>query len=194
MNIPLKKFGLDNKKRLLIILAVPLLVYLDYAFVLKPQLKNVSNAGPRIQKLKSDLSAHSAQFSRMQEARDGQLRSKEEALLKAERFISEGQIPALLEDIAKTAKESGAEVIQMKPLCERPSGSGPKGSTFTKFNLLSINLSLSCGYYELNRFLNALEAKDIFIVVEELAVSPQQKDYFKHKVELALRAYVERKP
>lgn len=193
MNNPLKKMELGNKKPLLVILAALVLVYLDYAFVLKLQLQNIRNAGPRIQKLKSDLSALSAQFARMQEEKGKQLQAKEEALSKAKKFITEGQIPSLLEEVANTAKENGVELIQMKPLREGPAAAGAKDAIAVKFNPLLISLSLSCGYHQLGSFLNGLENKEMFLALEELAVSAHQKDYFNHKVELVLKAYAEKK-
>lgn len=193
MNNPLKKIKLDNKKALLVILIAPVLVYLDYTFVLKLQLQGLRNTGPRIQKLKGDLSALSAQFAMMQEVKNKHLQAKEEALSKAKKFISEEEIPSLLEEVAKTAQENGVELIQMKPLRERPAAAGAKDAIAVKFSPLLINLSLSCGYHELGRFLSGLENKEEFIGVEGLVVSAQQKDYFKHKVELTLRAYVEKK-
>ena len=193
MNNPFKKIELDNKKALLVILAALALVYLDYALVIKLQLQNLRNSSPRIQKLGSDLSVLSAELARMQQAKSKQLKTKEEALSEVKKFITDEEIPGLLEEIAQAAKDNVVELIQMKPLRERPAGLHPKDAAAIKFSPLLINLDLSCGYHQLGSFLNVLENKDIFIGVEDLAISAQEKDYFKHKVELTLRAYVEKK-
>ncbi len=194
MNNPLKKIELDNKKALLVILAALVVVYLDYSFVIKMQLQGLRNAGPNIQKLKSDLSGLSAQLARMQEEKARLMQEKKQVDAKAKKFIAQEQVPSLLEEIAETAKESGVELIQMKPLRDRPPRTAQKDAAAPKFYPFSIGLSLSCGYHQLGRFLNGLESNKIFISAEELSISPLRDDYFKHKVELVLRTYAEKKP
>jgi len=194
MSNPLKKIEIDNKKALLIIAIALLFVYLDYAFVLKLQLRNLKNSGPNIQKLKNDLSDLSLQLARMQEAKAKQQQTKQDALAKAKKFIREEEIPSLLEDISGAAKENNIELIQIKPLHRRQAALNTREAAAEKFNPILISLSLSCGYHELVRFLSNLEGREVFIAVEELEVSARQKDYLKHKVTLTLKAYAEKKP
>ncbi|MFH0762365.1 MAG: type 4a pilus biogenesis protein PilO [Candidatus Omnitrophota bacterium] len=183
--------GLDNKKLLVVFIALLVFIYLDYSFVMKLQLRNLRNTAPKIEKVKSDLNNLSLQLSKMQQAKEEHLAKQREFLSQAKKVISEGQVPSLLEEIANTAKNNNAELIQMKPLRQNLPAAKAKTPQGQNFSPLLITVELSCGYHELGHFINDLENNPIFIAVEDFAVIPQQKDYFKQKVGLTLKTYVE---
>ena len=193
MNNPLKKIELNNKKALLAVITALVIVYLDCSFVIKLQIQNLNRVTPGIQKLKEDINALSAQLAKMRGEKTKLVQAKEQAFSKSKKFITEEEVPSLLEEISETAKENDIELIQMKPSREKAAGVSPKDAAALKFTPFSISMSLSCGYHQLGRFLNSLENKNIFIAVQDMDISSRQKDYFKHKVELTLRVYAEKK-
>lgn len=191
---PIKKIlELDNKKIALIIAASSVLLCLDYySVIIKLQLQNLRNTAPKIEKLKNDLSNLSLQLEKMQQGRQKHLEEEQRLLKSAKKIISEGQVPSLLEAVADTAKSNSVELIQMKPLRQSPPPAKDKAAAGQKMIPLLIKLDLFCGYHELGHFINDLENNPIFMAVENLSIIPQQKDYFKQKVELELKTYVEK--
>ncbi|MBL7151593.1 MAG: type 4a pilus biogenesis protein PilO [Candidatus Omnitrophica bacterium] len=191
---PIKKIlELDNKKIALIILASSVLLCLDYYFVIiKLQLQNLRNAAPKIQKFNNDLSNLSLQLDKMQQAKQEHLEEQQRLLREAKKIIPEGQVPSLLEEVADAAKSNSVELTQMKPVRQNLPPAKDKAAAGQNMAPLLIKLDVSCGYHELGHFINDLENNPVFMAVENLTITPQQKDYFKQKVELELKTYVEK--
>ncbi|MDI6605882.1 MAG: hypothetical protein QME65_01900, partial [Candidatus Omnitrophota bacterium] len=89
-------------------------------------------------------------------------------------------------------KNNAVELIQMKPSRQNSPAAKDKVAKTEKFTPILIKLDILCGYHELGHFINDLENNPVFMAVEDLKITPQQKDYFKQKVELALKTYVEK--
>ncbi|MFH0935721.1 MAG: type 4a pilus biogenesis protein PilO [Candidatus Omnitrophota bacterium] len=191
---PIKKIlELDNKKVALIIAASSVLLCLDYySVIMKLQLQNLRNTAPKIEKLNNDLSNLSLQLNKMQQAKQEHLEEQQRLLREAKKIIPEGQVPSLLEEVADTAKSNSVELIQMKPFRQNLPPAKDKAAAGQNMIPLLIKLDVSCGYHELGHFINDLENNPIFMAVESLSIIPQQKDYFKQKVELELKTYVEK--
>jgi hypothetical protein len=58
---------------------------------------------------------------------------------------------------------------------------------------ISWDIDLSCSYYPLVKFLNALENHSLLISVNELDIVRNEKDILSHKIKLSLMSYVSKR-
>jgi len=68
----LNKLELDKKKIFLIILACLIIIYIDFAFLIKLQLRSIGTVGEKIIKLKKDMDVLAKDLAIMQQAQKEQ--------------------------------------------------------------------------------------------------------------------------
>ena len=175
----LGKLELDKKKVGLIILICVIIIYVDFAFLIKLQLRNTTAVGAKIIKLKNDIEVLNKDLVTMQQSS-----KKQEVAIKLKKIISEEQIPSLFQSISNIANRNNVKIMEIKP------SKGAKSSVSGGFTPMLVTLDLSCGYHGLGKFINDLENAEVFIEVENLKILPQSQDYFKHGVNLVLKTYV----
>lgn len=178
----LNQLQLDNKQLILIGLIAALLVYADFNFILKAQIKALGKERMDADKLKSDLRNFETDSKKMELFKAGQAINSQNPLPKTKKVISEGQIESLLQEIAKIANNQGVRILQVKPLRSTPA----------KFTPLLINLDLTGGYHNLARFINEVENLQVLISAQELRIEPQEKDLFKQRASVILITYVKK--
>lgn len=183
MKILLEKFralraqDIGNKKIALIILVCLIIVYIDFATLVKSQRNAVKVISIKTAGLKGDIAKLTRDLDNL---KNRQKEIGEKARLRFKKIIFENELPALLEKIYLMANKNNAKIIKILP------AKGP-GS-----NSISLAMDLSCGYHNLARFINALENAEEFMAVEEIKIRPNAGDYFQQDVNLALRVYVKK--
>ena len=175
----LSKLELDKKKIGLIILICAILIYVDFAFLIKLQLRSTTAVGAKIIKLRKDIEVLNKDLIMMQ-----QTGKKQDVAVKLKKIISEGQMPSLFQSISNTANKNNVKIMEIRP------SRAPKSSASGIFTPMSLTLDLSCSYHNLGKFINDLENLEVFIAVENLRILPQSQDYFTHGVTLVLKTYV----
>jgi len=195
--INLANLQLDNKKIILIIVVFCAVVYIDYSFLLKPQIAGSSSMTPKIAKLKQDLDSLSRDLARMRESKSKQAETAKK-LKQIKKVISEAQISALLNDISRLANKNEVKINQIRPSKEtqvQPAQPG-KVTEPVKFTPFFIKLDLVADYHRLGRFIGDLENAPVFISVQDFKISSQlaqgtgQVDYGKQNVDITLVTYV----
>ena len=188
----LDKFNLDrlvlDKKKLLFVVLISLaVIFLDISYLLKMQLAGLRKAGPKVSKLKNDLSNLNIGLQSMESLKNKEKAEKQTNAASLKKIISEGKITALLQDISETAKKNGIRISQIKHAAD-PGGAKQIGTE----KLLSylISLDFICDYHTLGKFLNELENGQIFVSVQDLRITPGEQDAIKQKVYVGLRTYV----
>ncbi|MBI4972858.1 MAG: type 4a pilus biogenesis protein PilO [Candidatus Omnitrophica bacterium] len=179
------KLQLDNKKISLILLATFIIIYLDFSFVVKMQIKGIQESDPKISKLKNDIDKLNKDLVATQELKTKQDQDKKSASLKAKKIITEDQIPALMEYISNQANQKKVKINQIKPSREakvEPAKSSP----------LLLTLDLSCDYHNLGAFLNDLENAPEYLAVQDLRITRDTKNDFLQNVSLVLKTYVKK--
>lgn len=177
------KLESGNKTIFLIILASFMVIYLDFALLMKLQLTGIKTLGPNISKLKKDLAALERDLTSIQDLKNKQIEGKENAPPGAKKIISDEYTASLLQEVSTLANNNEVRIVQMKPAKE------PQGAKFTP---LSITLDLVCDYHRLGKFINDLENAEIFIAVQNIKIAPQPADILKQKVNLVLMTYVKK--
>lgn len=180
----LEKLELDNKKIFLIMLALLILIYLDYNLFLKKQFTAIMDIQRQAGNLKIDL-------GKAEGPQNGSFKTGG-VPLKIKKIILPEETVSLLETISALANKNGIRITQMKPVKDSQAKQKEDkiSSSTEKFNSLLINLDLVCDYHRLGCFINDLENTEFFITVENMKINPQPADYFKQKVTLVLKTYV----
>lgn len=184
---------LDGKKIAAIILVSAAVLYIDFSSLLASQLKGFGLIGPKIAKLKSDISAVHKDLAAFEKARvsGAGAQTKQKAFLKVKRIISEEQIPLLLQNISETANRHGIRVMSIKPSRETKAKE-EKSFSGVKFTPLLVMLDLSCGYHQFGAFLSDLENADDFYSVHNMEIAVNPGNYLQQNVSLVLKSYVKK--
>jgi len=181
------KLELDNKKIGLIILICLVIIYVDFAFLIKIQFQTISSIGSKIITLKKDIDSLNRNLALMQ-----QNQNKQTAPVKIKKIISQDDMPRLFQRISDIANKHNVKIAELKPIAAEAMTKESADSSKGEFRAQSLALDVSGGYHSLGRFINDLENADEFIVVENFKIMPQQEDCFRHKASLVLKTYVKK--
>lgn len=163
----------DATKKLFLWIFIGLLIlYLDFTYIIKRLNKNISLNQGKIVNLKKEINTLDKELSNIEDLKQ----KKGQFVLKAKRLISEGEIPALLENISTLANANKVQIMQMRQ---------PKGKE-------EIALELTCGYHALGGFINALENARQMTALQEMKIERNENDYFRHRVTMVLKVYVKK--
>ncbi len=112
-------YDIRTNKQKLIVVAVAFLVvsYVDFSFVLKAQVKSLSETKAKTGKLQVDIQAVKKDIALMQQGQD-----KGQVLSSTKKIVSEGELLSLLERISVIAKDNLVRVTQINPQKKRQSG------------------------------------------------------------------------
>jgi len=176
---------LDSKKVILIALVCAVIIYVDFAFLIKMQFRSIGNITAKIITLKKDIDTLDKNLVLMQQSQNKPAISK-----KIKKPISESEMPQLFQKISDIANKYNVKIQELKPAKDTKEAK-TKGSTPSDFNAKLLTLDVLSGYHELGGFLNELENADEFIAVENLKIVPQNEG-FKHSANILLKTYVEK--
>jgi len=181
----LNKLGSDIQKIILIILVSVIVIYVDYAFIIKLQLGSIGSAETKITQLKKDIAALNEDLARMQQSQ-GQMEQK--IPLKTKTIISEDEMTGLLQGIYNLAHKDNVRIIQIRPLKDPNAKEEVMGSQ--KIMPMAILMDLSCVYHSLGSFISDLENAEQFLAVQDLKIVRSSGDYMRQNVTLNLKTYV----
>lgn len=187
-----------QKKIILLALAATTVLYIDLAYILKPQARNLQKLSLELRQARAGLKQYKKGASEIR-ALETALESMKARYADPEnKIFSESEVTALLDDISKKALDSGLKIMQMRPqgvsadwekeLIDS-AGLPPEGGL--RLLPLAIRLELASGYHQLGMFLSALENNPL-ISVSELKLHPDSAEFARRKVELTLKIYASR--
>ncbi len=174
----------DKQKLIALTLAFAVIVYVDFSFVLKAQVKALSQAKSKAVKLQTDIQSVKRDMATMQ-----QNQNKEKASGQVKKIVSEDELLSLLERVSEIAKDNMVRVTQINPQkSNRPTvKAGQKQSAFLP---VSIKLDMSCGYHNLGAFINDLENNEYAVSTEDIRITPDFSAGQRERVLLTLKTYV----
>ncbi len=181
MNIKIQeyidKIQLDNKKLILIGLVCVIVLYIDYGFILKPQVSGIGITKNKIKKITADLDA----LAKEDGGTVGFKKEKDEIGGLKKKLITQDQLPQLLEEIAQAANKNNIRVMQIAPVLDiRPAGA------------VTIKLELIAGYHNLGGLIADLDNSEKFLMVSGLKIKREPADITKEAVSLELKTYVKK--
>ena len=181
----LNKLGSDIQKLVLIVLVGAAVIYADYAFIIKLQLRGIGNAKAKITKLNQDITALDKDLALMQQS---QSQMKQKTPLKPKTIISEDEMTGLLQIIYNLANKNKVKIIQIRPLKDPQAKEEVMGTQ--KIMPMAIAMDLSCVYHSLGSFISDLENAEQFLAVQDLKIVRSPGDYMRQNVTLNLKTYV----
>ncbi len=184
----LSAIQLNKQKKILIVVFLVLIVYLESGYILKAQRSGITRQERKITKIKSDLINLEHGLENMRAFKNNPGQAKQKSVIKSSRILPEKQISELLQEISNAANKFDIRISQMRPMRQAQKGKPAVGQE--KFIPFSIHLDLIADYHNLGRFIQALEESPIFMGVQGLEISIQSSDYMKQKVLLVLKTYV----
>lgn len=193
--IPLKaleRLGLDNKKIFLIVLICIIFLYFDFSLIFKSQLQGLKTTEPKIAALKRDLDNFKKDATKMAELKNKQIEPAQKAAVKIKKIISSGQLVSLLQDLSDIANKNDVKIEQIKPSKDSQISKQDKIAGIDKLQPVLITLDLTADYHHLGEFISDIEGAQAFIAVQSMKIAPRAGEYFKQKVNLVLRTYVEK--
>jgi Tfp pilus assembly protein PilO len=185
----LDRLLLDKKKLLMAVIVSLIVIFLDISFVLKLQLAGLGSLGPKISKLKNDLSAMNKDLENMQNLKIKQDEEMQESALRAKKILSAGQITNLLQYISESAQKEGIRISQIKHSADAVDPKAKKAGPENLFGF-TIGLDMACDYHTFGKFINKLENGQYFLSVQDLRITPGEGGNLKQKVYVTLRTYV----
>jgi Tfp pilus assembly protein PilO len=186
--VNLTNIQLNNQKKILIVIFLVLIVYIDSCYILKAQIVGLRNLDPKISRLNTDLANLNRGLENMRLSKINPGTLKQNKVLRSSRILPESQISELLQEISIAANKFDIKIDQMRPSRQAQKEKSIIGQE--KLVPMLINLDLTADYHNLGRFIQALENSSVFMGVEEMEISTQLPDYMKQKVTLALKTYV----
>lgn len=182
------KVAMDKKNIILAVIVGLTLIYVDFSFVLKPQLAGFKVINGRIIERKKEINKLKTE---LQQTKDIKLEQEKEGkqLLKSKKIISEGDMPALLKVISDLANKNQVRLNQIKPAKEIKDAKAAKAQ---KFDVMSITLDLTADYHRLGAFINDLENNDALVWFSDLRAVSNPNDFFHQDVKLVIKAYVKK--
>ena len=184
-----KTISEKQKKIILLALGAVTVLYIDFAYILKPQARNLQKLSSELRQTRASLNQYKKGSTEIR-ALENSLDSLKSRYTDPEnKIFSESELTALLDDISKKALNSGLKIMQMRP--QGVSADREKEAIDSAGLLLlplALRLELASGYHQLGRFLFALENNPL-ISVAELKLRPDSAEFTKQKVELTLKIY-----
>jgi Tfp pilus assembly protein PilO len=188
----LNELKVAHKKIFIIAFVGVLILYLDFAFIMKLQLQGIRTLTPKIIKLKKDIDSLAKDLSWMQDL--GRRQSKDKAQIgapnKAKEIISEDKILLLLQKVSDLANKNRVKIMQINT--SKDAKVQEEVIAGERLLPIIITLDLTCGYHSLGSFINALENARHFIELQDMKIIRDPRDYLLQNVNLVLKTYAKR--
>jgi Tfp pilus assembly protein PilO len=181
----LREIRTDKQKLIAVAMVFLVIVYVDFSFVLKAQVKSLTDTKAKLTKLQADILAVKRDMAAMQQ---NQAKVKSPAQVK--KIVSEDELLSLLEKISQIAKDNAVRVSQINPQksSRPPVKAGQQQSPFIP---VMIKLDLTCGFHSLGAFINDLENNEYAVSTEDIRLTPDLSGGGqRERVMLTLKTYV----
>ncbi len=177
----------DKEKQLIVIVFLAAFLAIDYFLLVKPCIDYLYKNTPEIASLKS----------RLDEMRQDQ---KNKALIeknwkdtaleletREKMFISPNEIPALIENLSKTASDSRVKILSLQPV--EAARKEDKKDSKDEHLPIPIKIDGLAGAHELGSFLARLESGETFIRITDMRINSNPQDSHRHLIGLDIEAY-----
>jgi len=182
------KLKLPNNIPLLIGVIVFFILLLDYVILLHPQLSILGQMSSQIKRLSRDVNTTRQDIASIEQYKSQLSALKERIATVGERITSEEEIPLVLENISKIAKQTNLKITQIKPSTksEKMVATSPAGKIYE----LPVFVEGRCTYHQLGRFINLLEGSKTFMDIAELTLVPSSEDSLRLDAKLTIKTYI----
>ncbi|MCG8430780.1 MAG: type 4a pilus biogenesis protein PilO [Candidatus Omnitrophica bacterium] len=181
----------DKKKMLMFVLFGFFLVYVDVQYFVKPRLKVLRESAEEISRLDGEVGQLKLDLARLRDLKSRESDVRRKASSMAMNFIREDEIVSLLQNISDIAGRYQIKINQIKPSKEAYDPGSEEAHAYLPGQPLLITMYLRCDYHNLGRFVNDLEHGEVYIMVQNIKITPQKPDSSKQQVHMVVKTYVE---
>ena len=172
-----------RERTLLIIFSFILILFLDVTFWLLPVTRSLVQSLPAVSSLESQLVA-----LKNDKKNESLIRSKWESVRadlteRENRLGASSQLSSLLENLSRTASDSGVRITSLKPIETPPP---PPGKLYYA---VPVQISASAGTHALGAFLERLETGNTFFKITDVKIASSPTEDKKHLIELMVETY-----
>ncbi|MCK4463001.1 MAG: type 4a pilus biogenesis protein PilO [Candidatus Omnitrophica bacterium] len=182
------KLGKTKKETLaFIIVGVILFIFLYFQIFLKVAISQIFALNPEIRKLKIDIKNtkedlhHEEMFTKRLKNMEGKIDIYERKL------PVEHEIPMLLEDLSRMAKDSYVKILGITPVSISMRRRQKESKVYRE---IPIMIRAKSGYHELATFINRLEDAGRFMELSDIKIKSSKPDFRRHDIELTVSTYV----
>ena len=180
-----------QKKSLILILIIALILIGDFLFFMKPQWNILKAINPKLINILRDVKLAKIDIEQRSNF------EKRYELARARMLYIEKQIPKdeeispILDELSSISKENNVKITQLKPLkknkeviLETDTGC---------YYRLPIYIDALCGYHQMGMFLNKIEYSNIFMKLIEIEIVQNKNDLENHQIRLVIDTFVIKK-
>lgn len=172
-----------REKIMILLFGLAGVLVLNYWIWVAPVIGALSEGLPLRARLKSEI----AELKEYESTKDKIARRHEELgeeLSAADRaLVGYDQVPALLENLSATARQTGVKITSLSPV---EGGERRSGKTYSA---VPIQILATAGAHELGRFVDALETGELLMKVTNVKITADSAGGKQHKIELGLEAF-----
>ena len=177
-----------KKKRLLIVIAIVTTSSLYLNFFIRPNFVKLMELNSREATIKSGMLTMQNEIKFIDEY------SKKLDVLKSEnrdlkkRLSDSKDIPTLITEFSKIARELDVKLTSIKPL-PAPVVAQGEGNTRRPYVNIPIEIEAISGFHQMGAFINKLENLDVFLKITSLDIKESEDTPFTHTIRFKLAAF-----
>lgn len=185
------KIKIEKNPYLVLWVIIFVILLLDFVILLRPQIMLLKQTNRQVGTLSRDLKTTKKDFASIEQFRKRLASLQEKISVVGERIAQEEEMPVVLENVSKLAKQSNLKIIQLKPSRqeEKIVVTAQAGNIYE----LPIFIEARCGYHQLGIFINKLENDRIFMSLTGLELVPNVGDSLHHNAKLVVQTYIVKK-
>lgn len=183
--IPEIKMGESKKKVLLIYVAALLAITIAYGYLLlRPSVSRLTDLIPKLRSRRAEIQAVRTDLPLEDKLKEKNRLAAKRLKAYESRLSREKEIPALLENLSKLARDSRVKILGITPLQKVPAS---KGRIYQE---VPISINAQSGYHELGNFINKLENDERFMQISNLSVRANRNNAKWHNIRFVVYAYM----
>lgn len=181
----------ESKKKILIIygsafLAI-LLVY--FFFFLKPSMGKLFDLMPRVRERRIEIKTVRRDLAH-EDLLKKRLEALEQKMGRYEKKLSrEKEIPMLLENLSKLAKNSRVKILSITPIEKKLKAPAEAAIEDSVYQEVPIAINAQSGYHELGTFINRLENSERYMQVSDIKIKSGKANPKRHDIEFIVYVY-----
>ncbi len=184
----------DEKQKILVLAVIGLIVLIVYfQFLLKPQITSLVSVSSQVTQTFKKLNQAKKDIANVSKFKEKIEKLKEEISFYEKNMPTQKEIPALLGELSKFAKETNVKILAILPLekteeakekerAEKASGKEP-------YFEVPISIEARAKYHNLGFFINKLETAGRFMKVSDIKIQTNPATPMLHNVQLIVSAY-----
>lgn len=168
-------------------------LYIEIAFILKPQLRALSAKAAKLHQVGSRLREYKKNFASLKDLRVQADASQAKNANIQKNIFSDNDIPFILDTISLQAAATGVKIMQVKPVVALSPDEKPlEAAGGLNFYPLPFNLQVSGAYHRLGEFINRLENNPLISIVS-ITLGASSAELARHLADVEIIVYVQKK-